>query len=145
MASKNQLPVYPNIERIFKDQISGAMTFGELKRRCIELSKTLRLRRATFTIEYKAKHSLIYTVKLKGHFGIFKKRVVDLECERIYLNPEWSFEDRIRSYETIITDIDSQIKVLNLPFYQSCDVAVLHNGPSPESEDDKSLHEAFCR
>lgn len=127
------------------EQMSGTMTFGELKRRCIKLSKTLRLRRATFTIEYKAKHSLIYKVKLKGHTGIFKKRIVDLECERVYLNPEWSFEDRIRSYETVITDIESQIQVLNLPFYQSCDVLVMHNGPAPEGRAEETLQEAFNR
>ena len=135
MSSKNQVVVYPNIEKIFKEQISGTMTFGELKRRCIELSKTLRLRRATFTIEYKAKYSLIYTVKLQGSFGIIKRRSVNLECERIYLNPEWSFDDRIRDHDKVITDVESQIKVLNLPLYHGVDISIMHNDPAQEGNE----------
>lgn len=139
MASEIKEKRYPNVEKAFLEQISGTMTFGELKRRCIELSKTLGLRRATFTIEYRAKYSLIYTVRLQGISGFFMTRSVNLECERIYLNPEWSFEDRIRGHDKVITDIESQIKVMNLPFYHRCDIVVMHNGPDQADEGGRTL------
>lgn len=143
MSSDARLIVYPNAQKIFLDQMSGAMTFGELKRRCIELTKTIGLRNATFFIEYKAKYSLMYKIKLEGISGFIRRRVVSLECEQIYLNPEWSFEDRIRSYDRVITDVASQIRVLNLPLYQGVDVTVMHNGPGTQEDSRKSKDSFF--
>ena len=141
MTSNARVVVYPNVERIFRESISGTMTFGELKRRCIELSKALRLRRAIFIIEYKAKYSLMYTVRLEGNSGLIKRRSVSLVSENVFLNPEWSFDDRIRSYDKVVANIDAQVKVLNLPLFHNVSIVVMHNG-CPR-EDEKTLA-GFC-
>lgn len=113
-------------ESLFQEQITGTMTFDELKRRCQVIAKAMKLRKAVFTINYRSNHSVIYTVKLEGHAGLLRKRKVSFTCERIYLNPTWSFEDLVWSREKIITGVKCQMKISAQPFYKKCTVVEVH-------------------
>lgn len=107
-------------ESLFQEQITGTMTFDELKRRCQVIAKAMKLRKAVFTISYRSNHSVSYTVKLEGHAGLLRKRKVSFTCERIYLNPTWSFEDLVWSREKIVTDVVCTMRISALPFYRKC-------------------------
>lgn len=111
---------------LFQEQITGTMTFDELKRRCQAIAKAMKLRKAMITIEYRSNHSVIYRVKLEGHAGLLHKSKISFSCERIYLNPTWSFEDLIWSREKIISDVECRMNIVALPFYRKCSIIEMH-------------------